>query len=234
MIGILVQLAISWLLIWYFQKQDLSVLGLRPTVGRLKDFLVFLIVAMLCSASAYMLRKYFGNEDWVLNPKLSAGLVFEGIWWNLKSVLFEELIFRGVIFYILIKRIGVSKAILISSVAFGIYHWFSFEVLGNPVQMIYVFFITAIVGSIYAFGYTQTGSLYATIAMHWGWNFTKGFIFSDGSIGKGILLPVKTGPDITVSYAIYYLITLAPLVSFILINFILLRYRNKILPAVSL
>jgi membrane protease YdiL (CAAX protease family) len=230
MVGILVQLAISRILIWYFERKDLSVLGLRPTVRRLTDFLFFLIIAMLCSASAYMLRKHFGNEDWVLNPKISAGLILDGIWWNLKSVLFEELIFRGVLFYILMRRLGVIKTILISSIAFGIYHWFSFEVFGNPVQMIYVFFFTALVGALYAFGYTQTGSLYVVIAMHWGWNFTKGFIFSDGSIGEGILVPIKTGPDVTVSYTVYYLISLAPMISFIIINFVLLRYRKRPLP----
>ena len=31
MIGILVQLAISWLIAWWFTKKNLSVLGFRPT-----------------------------------------------------------------------------------------------------------------------------------------------------------------------------------------------------------
>jgi membrane protease YdiL (CAAX protease family) len=184
---------------------------------------------MACSASAFALRKYFGNEDWILNPKVSVSLLMNGIWWNIKSVLFEELIFRGVLFYILIRRLGIVKALLISSVAFGIYHWFTFEILGNPVQMIYVFLVTGVAGALYAYGYIQTGSLYATIGMHFGWNFTKGFIFSDGSIGEGILLPVKTGPDVTVSYALYYFVTLSPLISFFLINFVLLRFRKRTL-----
>jgi uncharacterized protein len=227
MIGILVQLAISWLLIWYFEKKNLSVLGLRPTAPRMMDLILFLVVSMACSASAFALRKYFGNEDWILNPKFSFSLLMNGIWWNIKSVLFEELIFRGVLFYLLIRRLGTLKALLVSSVAFGIYHWFSFEIIGNPLQMIYVFLITGIAGALYAYGYTQTGALYATIAMHFGWNFTKGFIFSDGSIGEGILVPVKSGPDVTVSYAIYYFITL---VSFFLFNFILLRFRKRPIP----
>ncbi|HLO79936.1 MAG TPA: CPBP family intramembrane glutamic endopeptidase [Chitinophagaceae bacterium] len=227
MIGILVQLAISWIIIWFVEKKDLSVLGLRPTLPRIADLMIFLAVASACCASGYLLRRYFGNEDWVLNPKLTASLLLDGIWWNIKSVLFEELIFRGVLFYLLIRKLGVTKAILISSIAFGVYHWFSFEILGNPGQMIVVFFITGLVGILYAYGYTQTGSLYATIAMHFGWNFTKGFVFSDGSIGEGILLPVKTGPDVTVSYTIYYLITMLPMVSFLLVNFFLLRLRKK-------
>jgi membrane protease YdiL (CAAX protease family) len=227
MVGILVQLAISSIIIWFVEKKGLSVLGLRPTLPRMTDLIIFLVVASACCASGYFLRRYFGNEDWVLNPKFSTNLLVEGIWWNIKSVLFEELTFRGVLFYILLRRLGVVKAILISSVAFGIYHWFSFEILGNPVQMIFVFLITGLVGILYAYAYTQTGSLYATIAMHFGWNFTKGFVFSDGSIGDGILLHVKSGPDVTVSYFIYYLIIMGPMAIFLLINFFILRFRKR-------
>jgi hypothetical protein len=41
MIGILVQLAISWILLWIFQKENLGVLGFKPTRKRGIDFLVF-------------------------------------------------------------------------------------------------------------------------------------------------------------------------------------------------
>jgi membrane protease YdiL (CAAX protease family) len=58
-------------------------------------------------------------------------LIVKGTWWTLFSVLYEELIFRGVVLYILIKRIGEVKAILISCIAFGIYHWFSYGLFWN-------------------------------------------------------------------------------------------------------
>ena len=80
----------------------------------------------------------------------------EGLWWNIKSVLYEELIFRGVLFYILIKKLGALKALIISSVAFGIYHWFTYEILGNVPAMIYVFFFTGVVGMLYGYGYIKT------------------------------------------------------------------------------
>jgi uncharacterized protein len=123
----------------------------------------------------------------VLDPKL----VLEGIWWNIKSVLFEELIFRGVIFYILIKKFGALPAITISALAFGFYHWFSYEIIGNVQQMIIVFFITGIMGLLYAYGYAKTYSLYIPVAIHFGWNFTQGFVFSKGVIGNGIFISVK-------------------------------------------
>ena len=225
MAGILVQLLISWGLLWFIEKENLSVLGLMPTTRRVTELLLFLLVSMACCSSGFLFRIFYAHEVWTLNPSFSPGLLSNGSWWNLKSVMFEELIFRGAIFYILIKRIGAAYSILISSVAFGIYHWFSFEVIGNIGQMIQVFLITGIIGVLYAYGFVRTNSLYAVIGMHFGWNFTQGFIFSSGSIGDGILVLQKPVPVVTVSWFIYFLIFLFPMLSFGVINFLLLRYR---------
>jgi uncharacterized protein len=233
MTGILVQLAISFLLIYFIEKKDLSVLGFKPTKERMTDLFLFMIVSAFLAATGYWWREFFGNEVWRWNPEFSFMLLVDGIWWNLKSVLFEELIFRGVLFYILMVRIGAWKAILISSIAFGIYHWFSYNVLGNPVQMIYVFLVTASAGVVYAYAYARTGSLYAPIAMHFGWNFTKIFIFSDGPVGKGLLIRETIGADVTVSYALYYLITLSPVILFMVINFALAKQRGRVVPGIE-
>src|SRR5688572_24242204 len=104
MLGILVQLAISWLIIWFIEKKNLEVLGLSPTKIKLADFFLFFLLTGLCCAAGFLLKMYFFNEQWKINPVLSATLVWKGIWWNIKSVLFEELIFRGVLLYIAIKK----------------------------------------------------------------------------------------------------------------------------------
>ncbi len=227
MAGIIVQLLLSWLIIWFYEKGNLSVLGLFPTAARVRDFFLFLFVTMLSCSSGFLLRMYVGQEVWEMNPVFSWKLLLDGVWWNVKSVLFEELIFRGVLFYILIKLLGAFRAIIISSVAFGVYHWFSFEVIGNPSQMAMIFFVTGAVGLLYAYGYVKTGALYATIGMHFGWNFTKGFIFSEGSIGNGILVLAKPAPKVDVSYFIYYLVILTPFVLYFLMNFLVLKRRAQ-------
>lgn len=228
MIGIIVQLALSWLIIWIFEKGNLSFLGFSPTKKRLADFFIFLFITAACCASGYLLRMLWGNEEWELNPALSIGLIADGIWWNIKSVLFEELIFRGVLFYILIKTLGAVKAIIISSVAFGIYHWFSFENFGKPVEMIYTFFITGIMGLVYAYGYAKTFSLFIPCAIHFGWNATRGIIFSDSLIGKQLLVPVPVEP-VQVNYFTFYFILIFPLLSAILVNYFLLKRKKQVL-----
>jgi uncharacterized protein len=227
MIGLLVQLAISWLIIWLFERKNLSVLGLRPTQKRITDFVIFFLLLSACCASGYLFRMYLG-EKWEVNPAFNATLLFEGLWWNIKSVLFEELMFRGVILYILIKRTGAVPAIIISAIAFGIYHWFSFGIFGDVKQMIITFFITGTMGLVLAYGYQKSGSLYIPIAIHLGWNFTNIFIFSNGPIGKGLLYQPQL-VQIQVSIFTYIMAVWMPLLLALSCGFLLVRKRNKII-----
>lgn len=168
----------------------------------------------------------FANESWILNPSLDWQLFINGAWYNIKSVLYEELIFRGVIFYILIKKLGGTKAILISATAFGIYHWFTYQVFNDPVKMIWIFLITFSAGFIYALGYYKTKSLYAPIGMHFGWNFVQSFIFSAGNTGQGMLIEKLPAPQVQVSYLVYYSITFLHLFLFISV-FAIIFYNKK-------
>ena len=230
MLGIIVQLALSWLIIWLVEKKDLGVLGFYPTKKRLIDFCIFFLITAACSSSDFIMRMIFAEQRWVLNPNLSFRLILEGVWWNLKSVLFEELIFRGVLLYILIKRIGMWWGIIISSVAFGIYHWFSHETFGEPVPMLITFITTGLMGLIYAYGYAKTFSLYVPIAIHLGWNLVRSVIFSETVIGDQLLVQVKPVPQVQVSYFIYYLVVFFPLLSALIINYLLLKKKRQVMP----
>jgi hypothetical protein len=53
MIGILVQLAFSWLIIWLLEKKRIGFLGFYPTKRRLADFALFLLITATCNASQY-------------------------------------------------------------------------------------------------------------------------------------------------------------------------------------
>lgn len=228
MIGIIVQLSLSWLIIWLVEKKDLGVLGFYPAKKRLTGFAIFFSITAACSSSDFIMRMLFAEQRWVLNPNLSFKLILEGVWWNVKSVLFEELIFRGVLLYILIKRIGMWWAIILSSVAFGIYHWFSHQTFGNPVQMIITFITTGLMGLLYAYGYAKTFSLYIPIAIHMGWNLVRSVVFSETVIGDQLLVQVKPVPQVQVSYLIFYLVVFFPMLSALAINFFLLRKKKQV------
>jgi uncharacterized protein len=226
MVGIIIQLALSWLLIWLFEKGNLSVLGMRPTRKRLIDFALFFVVTAVLCASGFFLKMLIAKQQWQLNPTLDLYTIANGTWFNIKSVLFEELIFRGVLFYVLIKKLGTIKAIIISAVAFGIYHWFSHELFGNPGAMVTEFIITGAMGVVLAYGYAKTGSLYVPIAIHLGWGMVQQVVFSDGPIGQQLFVENMPRPIITVSYFRFFFMQLFSLVSTLVINFLLIWKRK--------
>lgn len=231
MLGIFVQLLISWLLIRLFEKGSLQVLGLYPAKKRMYGFALFFMVTALCCSSDFFMRMIFAQQHWEINPQLTASLILKGIWWNIKSVLFEELIFRGVLLYMLIKKLGPAKAIAVSAMAFGIYHWYSHEVIGNIPQMAITFVSTGLMGLIYAYGYAKTFSLYFPVAIHLGWNITRSVVFSDTVTGDQLLVQVKPVPEVTVSYFIYFCIIYIPMLSALLVNFFMLKkLQQQLIP----
>src|SRR5690554_4336422 len=188
MIGVLVALTISWLLLYVIVKENLLALGFLPIIKRLKQFLIgFIITAVLCILTQY-LEAFLKSSKWVLNEDITCRIVIESLYWDVKSVLTEELIFRGALLYILIKKLGSSKGILISAVAFGIYHWFSYGVLGDVVAMIFVFIGTGLMGYAWAWAFSKTKSMMLPFGLHLGWNFIYNTIFSKGPLGELVLV----------------------------------------------
>jgi membrane protease YdiL (CAAX protease family) len=188
MAGIIVELIISWLLLWFIYKKHLAVLGFRPTKNRVMNFIVGFLIAASCCTLYQIMTTVFVNNSWTLNKQMTGKIVLENSRWTFVSVLYEELIFRGALLYIAIKKIGVIKACILSAVCFGIYHWFTFNAFGNPVMMIFTFLMTAIVGLSWAFAFAKTGSLYLPIGLHFGWNIFYTVVFSNGNFGQTVFV----------------------------------------------
>ncbi|WP_375324271.1 CPBP family intramembrane glutamic endopeptidase [Flagellimonas sp. GZD32] len=188
MIGILALLSLSWLLLHFIQKTNILALGFLPIAKRLKQFLTgFLLSSILCVLVQYQ-EAFLKSATWTLNNNITGGLVLSSFWWDVKSVLTEELVFRGALLFILIQRIGSQKSILISAITFGIYHWFSYGVLGNVMAMIFVFLGTGLMGFAWAWAYSKTKSILLPFGLHLGWNFTYNTIFSKGPLGEMVLI----------------------------------------------
>ena len=188
MLGIIVAITFSWILLFFVEQKNILSLGLLPIAKRLKQFFIgFLITAILCALVQYA-ESLLKSSTWVLNETISNQLILKAFWWDFRSVLTEELIFRGAILYILIQKLGSNKGILISAIAFGIYHWFSFGVLGNIIAMIIVFIGTGLMGYAWAWAFSKTKSILLPLGFHLGWNFIHNTIFSKGPLGELVLI----------------------------------------------
>lgn len=188
MAGLIVELILSWLLLWLFFKKGLRVLGIVPTQGRLYHLFFGILIAAVCSVLYYLSFVLFTTNQWTLNTVFTGQKLVTSSWWTLNSVLYEEFIFRGALLYILIQKLGVRTACLISAICFGVYHWFTSGALGDPVQMIIIFIMTGTWGVMFAMAFARTKSLYLPIGLHFGWNFVSTVIFSQGPLGKQLLI----------------------------------------------
>ena len=227
MLGIIVQLALSWGIVWLVTKENLSVLGLRPTRQRMLEFVLYFTVTGLLCASGFFLKMLIAQQQWQLNPTFQWQPVLAAIGFAFKSTLFEELIFRGVLLYLLIRKLGATRAIVISSIAFGIYHWFSHELFWNVQAMVIEFLITGIMGLIFAYGYAKSKSLYIPTAIHLGWGIVQMVVFSSGPVGNQIFIEVMPRPVVTISYFSYFFMELFPLISVYVVNYWLIWRRAQ-------
>jgi uncharacterized protein len=225
--GIIVGLLLSWLLLWFVQKESLLALGFTPVATRVLQLISGFSFSSILCASLQVTEASFMNAHWQLNPQIDVAHILNYLWWNLNSVMFEELLFRGALLFIAIKKLGVVRGVILSSICFGIYHWFSFEVVGNIIPMVVIFIITGLMGAAWAYAFAKTKSMALPIGFHLGWNFTFNAIFSKGFISLPVFMLVKnadsTGLSSFVSLTNFLLQNILPSV----LTFLFVRFYIK-------
>ena len=228
MIQIIGLFTLSWVLIWLFEKGNLSVLGLTPTKDRLKYFTILFSTSAMLSATAFLLRMYFAQEVYVLSQSLTVKSILIDIWYQFRTVLTEEILCRGVLLYILIKKIGQTKAVIISSVIFAVLHWINAGVWGNLTQMIIVFTFTFTMGLLLAYSYARTFSLLIPFAIHYGWNLTQNYVFPDTPTGNHIFTLAAPPPTVTISYIAFFTMLLLPKISVLVIDYLIVKGHRQV------
>jgi membrane protease YdiL (CAAX protease family) len=144
--------------------------GRELGIGVLLGFGLYTTCVLI--AIALGLYRIEGFNGWqVLLPSL---------WVTPLAPVFEELLFRGVVFRILEEVLGGWLALVLSSVAFGLVH------SGNPGETFAgVAAIAIVFGPMLAAPYMLTRRLWMGIGLHGAWNFTMGLIFSGAISGNG-------------------------------------------------
>lgn len=108
------------------------------------------------------------------------------------TAVFEELLFRGILFRIIEEPLGTWLALAFSALLFGMLH------LGNPNATLWAATAIAIeAGILLAAGYMFTRRLWLVIGIHFAWNFVQGGIFGvavSGNEGAGVLQSSLSGP----------------------------------------
>lgn len=190
---------------WFFLRLEgkrLTELGFNAPRLRASQFSVgFLVAGSVVTVQQLGLSAVSG-VDWQLNSGLDAALVLRGLRLNLNSVLYEELVFRGYLLYQAMRWLGPRRGVFLGAAAFGVYHWFSYGVLGSPVNMAFVFVLTGGFGLMLGLAFSKTKSIAAPIGLHLGWNTVAYLVFSGGPFGNGVFVPSHGAPNIEVPGAV--------------------------------
>lgn len=106
---------------------------------------------------------------------------------------FEEVLFRAILFRILDQWLGSRVALLLSALLFGLAH-----LPGEGVTMLAIA-NTVVAGVMFTAAYMLTRRLWLCIGIHAAWNYTLGSIFSIAVSGNrssaGLINGTLTGPD---------------------------------------
>ena len=111
-------------------------------------------------------------------------------WWNIKSVLFEEFIFRGALLYIIMQKLRKKRGCFFCYLFWYlslVFLWIIWKFHTNDSYL----FSNRIHWSCLGLCFSKTKSMLLPIGLHLGWNFTLNQIFSKGPLGNQLFIPVK-------------------------------------------
>lgn len=173
--------------LWLFERKrpreaGLGLAGAVPGILR-----GFLLGALLLTAVTGVIALGGGYEllGWARIPEdtTRAALLTRVVLIFLAVGIFEEVLFRGIIFRQLEQAIGTWLAIIASALFFGLGH------RGNPgATWVSSVAIAIEAGGLLAASYVATRSLWIPIGLHWSWNLFEGPVW--GSPVSGFPLPV--------------------------------------------
>ncbi len=192
MLGLLVIIIVSWMLLHFIEKKNIEALGIIPKPKRLIQFLVGMLFMTLINLLMIYIESFVLNVEWKLKDDINYKLIFESFIYHLRSALTEDLIFRGAILYILMRKIGAKWAILTSAILFGIYHVFSYGMIEDKIiSVIYVVLITGFTGYVWAYTFYKTKSIMLALGFHLGYNLLMTLFYESVPFGELIFMELS-------------------------------------------
>jgi membrane protease YdiL (CAAX protease family) len=157
-----VMLATYYLLFRHYEKRDITELS---TTGLLSEGLLGLLASAMCISLTIVVLYVLGYYE-VLSIRNASTLLLLLAFITTLSV-FEEVIFRGIIYRITEENLGTNLALIISALLFGLMHLPNEH--ANAISVISAASGGILLGTL--FGLTRR--LWLPIFFHAGWNWTQ-------------------------------------------------------------
>ncbi len=177
--GVLVAILAITSYLYFFKFYEKRKITEFSKNGILKNLIIGVILgAVLQSLTIFIIYLKGGYSFISINPIL---FIIPPLVMGFTSAIFEEILFRGIIFRITEEKLGSYIALIISALIFGALH------LANPNSSLSAGIGLAIqAGLLLAAAYIYSRNLWFPIAIHFSWNFTQSAIFGANVSGNTI------------------------------------------------
>lgn len=217
---------ISWLLLRMLAGQSLYVLGWMPPPQMIRYAIILLLITSLSASLSFVLRIGIAQEKYILNAGFRGGDLLAACWQTFRSVLTEELLFRGALLYILLQRFGAKPAVGITAVLFAGFHWLDPKLWTRPEEFILVFLFTFLMGMVLATAFVRTQTIWIPILIHLAWNLVQQVLFPVMPGGVSVFVLAAEPPVVTISYFELFILLFLPKLLVVGLNAWIL-YRMK-------
>lgn len=174
--------------VFVFLKRNLFKEWFIPLNSKISQFFTGLIFAFIAFLIPLAIKTVLFSIEWSMSENFEITTIVDAFNYFSKSVLFEELVFRGALLSLLIVYLRESYSVLISAIIFGVYHWFSYGMFGSGlIPMLYIFIVTGAMGWVWAHIYAKTNSIVMPTAIHLGWNFFSSLVLDYNPFGELLL-----------------------------------------------
>jgi len=173
----------------YYEKRSITELS---TKGLGKNLSIGILLGVLLQSLTILV--IYLNKGFTVISVNSILFILPSLTMAFTSAIFEEILFRGILFRITEEKLGSYWALVISAIIFGAMH------LANPHSTVLASLGLAIqAGLLLGAAYIFSRNLWFPIAIHFAWNFTQSGIFgastSGSTMGKSLLTTKIEGAE---------------------------------------
>jgi membrane protease YdiL (CAAX protease family) len=180
-----------------FHRKPLGAIGLRFHQGAIRETAQGLVQGFVMMGTIFTVQVLagWGNAEWApASAATVAGVLGYGALQFLLAGFFEELVFRGYLYQVLMQGITVIPATLLLAVGFALAHG------GNPNVTVFAFVNIGLASVWLSLAYLRTRSLWLPTALHFSWNFSQTTIFGFPTsgirpAGNSLTIMDQSGPD---------------------------------------
>jgi len=155
----------------YYERRKIPELSTHKIGRHLPVGLLLGGILMLLSVFVAYLR----GEYTVLSINNLTGVFVRdltiSVFFGILTAVFEEILFRGVVFRLIEEKLGSYIALILSAVTCGLVHFM------NENSSLSAIMAIIFAGAVLPAAYMYTRNLWFPIAIHFAWNFTQGDIF---------------------------------------------------------